>query len=49
MENYLLKLRYANDMKSKNNTDFGYLTQYKKGNKKKRIERPASDSENSSI
>ena len=30
VENYLLKLRYANDMKSKNNIDFGYLTQKKK-------------------
>ena len=26
VENYLLKLRYTNDMKSKNNIDFGYLT-----------------------
>jgi hypothetical protein len=25
VENYLLKLRYYPDMKSKNNTDFGYL------------------------
>ena len=25
VENYLLKLRYFNDMKSKNNIDFGYL------------------------
>jgi hypothetical protein len=27
VENYLLKLRYTSDMKSKNNIDFGYLTQ----------------------
>ena len=27
VENYLLLLRYTNDMKSKNNIDFGFLTQ----------------------
>ena len=27
VENYLLKLRYTSDMKSKNNIDFGYLIQ----------------------
>ena len=34
VENYLLKLRYSNDMKYKNNIDFGYLTK-KQINKKK--------------
>jgi hypothetical protein len=27
VENYLLKLKYANDMKRKNNSDFGFLLQ----------------------
>ena len=34
VENYLLKLRYSNDMKYKNNIDFGYLTQKQHKNKK---------------
>ena len=36
VENYLLKLRYSNDMKYKNNIDFGYLT--KKQSHKKKID-----------
>jgi hypothetical protein len=33
VENYLLKLRYTMDMKSKNNIDFGYLMQKQAVNK----------------
>ena len=35
MENYLIKLKYAKDMKSKNMTDFGFLRQTFALNKRK--------------
>ena len=28
LENYLTKLKYSNDMKAKNQKDFGFLAQY---------------------
>ena len=33
VENYLLKLRYANDMKGKNDIDFGFLSRIQKKRK----------------
>jgi hypothetical protein len=36
IENYLLKLRYSNDMKSKNNIDFGFLSKIHSGARRKK-------------
>jgi hypothetical protein len=36
VENYLLKLRYSNDMKSKNNIDFGFLSKIHSAQRRKR-------------
>ena len=47
VENYLLKLRYANDMKSKNDIDFGYLTQKQARQKKGKASSGESSYENS--
>lgn len=37
VENYLLLLKYTNDMKSKNNIDFGYLTSSPMINQMRRV------------
>ena len=38
VENYLLKLRYSNDMKSKNNIDFGFLCKIHSAQRRKKQE-----------
>jgi len=38
VENYLLKLRYSNDMKSKNNIDFGFLSKIHSAQRRKKQE-----------
>ena len=45
VEAYLLKLRYAKDMKSKNQNDFGYLTQSSAINKKHSKVKDVQDSQ----
>ena len=49
VENYLLKLRYTNDMKSKNDIDFGFLTIKNRNRKKKNNNSRLDDSAQSSF
>ena len=49
LENYLIKLKYSNDMKSKNTTDFGFLRHTTALNKRKmfKTDSEVSEKENS--